>query len=227
MTEPTRTVAGSDDPATAHAEGDANSAVAYYRAATSETDRFSRRRPALLEGPEQAWKASRDLIDFGVRLLELSGRVQTSSDEEKVREFVYLALLRRALVTTEAAWMLLAKGLYELALAQIRTLLDVQLNINLIHGDASPKMAIRLGGITIFGISVTAKRRCETVTRASGRLPMVLSKGPSKWPVRMPGTLSRLSSTRCGTTSEPRVTGTGTPRWKRPFDRRATRPITS
>jgi hypothetical protein len=145
MTESSRTVAGSDDPAPAHGEGDANSAVVYYRAATPETDRFSRRQPALLEGPEQAWKASRDLIDFGVRLLELSGRVQTSSDEEKVREFAYLALLRRALVTTEAAWMLLAKGLYEPALAQIRTLLDVQLNINLIHGDASPKMAIRLG----------------------------------------------------------------------------------
>src|SRR5689334_7940534 len=108
MSETERNVAGNDDRAPASGEDDADSVRVYYRPVTPETDRFSRRQPALLEGPEQAWKASRDLIDFGVRLLELSGRVQTTSDEEKVREFAYLALLRRALVMTEAAWMLLA-----------------------------------------------------------------------------------------------------------------------
>lgn len=124
-------------------DDDTNTTV-HYRIVGSARDGFSRRNPAIREGPQDAWLAARQLVDFGCLMLELSGVTPNDDAERQVRRLVLVALLRRALVTTEGIWLVLSRGLEEDANVLTRTLLDVHLNARLVTADATPRMAMRL-----------------------------------------------------------------------------------
>lgn len=125
--------------------GVSETVTVHWRIVTSNKDGFTRRQPAILEGPEDAWLASRQLIDFGCAVLENAGSFTAASDSDRVHDLVLVALLRRALVTAEAIWQLLSKGLEDSATVLLRTLLDIHLNIRLVTADPSKRMASRLG----------------------------------------------------------------------------------
>lgn len=116
----------------------------HYRVVGSARDGFARRNPAIREGPEDAWVAARQLVDFGCLLLEQSSVIPNDDADGQVRRLVMVALLRRALVTTEGIWLLLSRGLEEDANVLTRTLLDVHLNARLVTSDPTPRMAMRL-----------------------------------------------------------------------------------
>jgi hypothetical protein len=136
------------DPERATLSGDSADSMpnttVHYRVVGSARDGFARRDPAIREGPKDAWVAARQLVDFGCLLLEQSNVIPNDDPEGQVRRLVMVALLRRALVTTEGIWLLLSRGLEEDANVLTRTLLDVHLNARLVTSDPTPRMAMRL-----------------------------------------------------------------------------------
>jgi hypothetical protein len=92
-------------------------------ASLPQADGFLRARLAETFGPERAWALARAVVDYGCALLQ-SG---TLREDRRLRDAVLTALLRRLLVTTESVIALLARGLYESAMAQTRTVLDIEL----------------------------------------------------------------------------------------------------
>jgi len=104
-------------------------------------DLFHRNQPAIDEGPQEAWAAARTVIDFAAALIAASGAMPATS---QIRRAVLTALLRRAAVTAEGIWWLLARGLEEPAVAATRTLLDTELNTKLVARDRTDTMAKRL-----------------------------------------------------------------------------------
>jgi Family of unknown function (DUF5677) len=109
-------------------------------ASLPSVDGFLRAQPAEAFGPERAWALARAVVDYGCALLQ-SGNLRP---DRRLRDSVLAALLRRLLVTTESVIELLAKGLYEPAMSQTRTILDIELAFSLIHGDQSDTFAKRL-----------------------------------------------------------------------------------
>jgi hypothetical protein len=103
-------------------------------------DGFHRAHPAEHEGPERAWALARAVVDYGCALLQ-GGILR---NDRRLRDAVLTALLRRLLVTTESTIALLARGLYEPAMSQTRTILDIELAFALIHGDETDTFAKRL-----------------------------------------------------------------------------------
>lgn len=112
-----------------------------------QADLFARAQPAIQEGPARAWEIGRTLIDFGAAILGTRGQLRS---EHRIRDAVLIALLRRALITVEAVYDLLAQGLEEPAHALGRTLLDIELSIKLIHQDATDAMAHRLAAFHYY-----------------------------------------------------------------------------
>ena len=106
-----------------------------------QSDLFLRDRPASDEGSQARWQAARQVIDFGCALIQSTSSMR---DTSRIRDAVMVALLRRAIVTVEAIWWLLARGLEEPALVMLRTLLDVEVNLRLITMDKTDRMAKRL-----------------------------------------------------------------------------------
>jgi hypothetical protein len=109
-------------------------------ASLPSADGFLRAHPAEHEGPERAWALARAVVDYGCALLQ-SGNLRS---DRRLRDAVLTALLRRLLVTTESTIALLSKGLYEPAMSQTRTILDIELAFSLIHGDQTDAFAKRL-----------------------------------------------------------------------------------
>jgi hypothetical protein len=120
---------------------DAQGRVVNLRYAVPHQDLFFRQQPALKEGPREPWIAVRSVIDFGNALFLESNRLR---DERRLKDAVLVALLRRALITAEGTWWLLARGLEEPALGLMRTLYDVELNLKLVAKDPTDRMAKRL-----------------------------------------------------------------------------------
>lgn len=104
-------------------------------------DGFLRSRPAELEGPEDAWRMARAVVDYGCAILAAGGTLRS---DRRIRDAVLAALLRRLLITAESTIVLLGNGLIESAMSQTRTLLDIELAFRLIHRDPSDRFAKRL-----------------------------------------------------------------------------------
>lgn len=102
---------------------------------------FIREQPAHLEGPEDAWAIAITTIDFGCAMLMAWNALRPGHE---LLDAVVASLLRRMLVTTEGSRVLLAAGLLEPAIAQSRTLLDIELSFRLILNDETGMMAKRL-----------------------------------------------------------------------------------
>ena len=110
-------------------------------AAIPQRELFAREQSAQLEGPQRAWDLAVTTIDFGAALLMAWNAIRP---DHQLFDAVIAALLRRALVTAEGARVLLAAGLLEPAIAQSRTLLEIELALRLIYSDSSGLMAKRL-----------------------------------------------------------------------------------
>jgi hypothetical protein len=104
--------------------------------------RFAREHPAADEGPEAAWTLAEQTIDHGAFLLEEVNAVRPGRE---TRDLVLAALLRRALVTAEGIRRCLFHSLEEPAIALLRTLLEVELNLRIVVADETDRMAKRLG----------------------------------------------------------------------------------
>jgi hypothetical protein len=105
------------------------------------TDLFGRseQRGAAVLAPEL--EALRVIIDFGSALLR---ELPPPRTERRVRDMLVRALMRRALITAEAARLMLARGLHEPLVVLLRALLDVELGLRLVLGDETDRMALRL-----------------------------------------------------------------------------------
>jgi hypothetical protein len=121
--------------------------VVTLQSSVPQADLFRRDLPAIKEGPRSAWEAGRTLIDFGSAVLSSIGQLRS---EHRIRDAVLIALLRRALITIESIYGLLARGLEETATALGRTLLEIDLNTKLVHQDKSDVMAKRLAAFHYY-----------------------------------------------------------------------------
>ena len=104
-------------------------------------DAFRRANPAESEGPAEAWRVARAVVDYGCAILQAGPSLR---DNRRLRDAVLAALLRRLLVTSESAITLLSRGLVEPALSQARTPLDIELSFRLICTDPTDIFAKRL-----------------------------------------------------------------------------------
>jgi hypothetical protein len=118
-----------------------DSVEAFVHYKLPQQDLFFRSEPAIKEGPESRWRAARAVIDFGNALLTTGRKLR---DARKLRDSVLVALLRRALITSEGIFNLLAYGLEEAAVSLTRTLMDIELNMKLVTADAADETAKRL-----------------------------------------------------------------------------------
>lgn len=106
-----------------------------------QADQFMRNSPASLEGPPEAWRFARKVIDHGCFVLRTVNQLR---EDRRVRDAVTSALLRRALITAEGVHQLVAHGLEEPAAQLLRTLLEISVYLKLITQDPSDRMAKRL-----------------------------------------------------------------------------------
>jgi hypothetical protein len=132
-------------------------------------DGFHRDQPAHLEGPEEAWALARQVIDHGFYVLQTANAVR---EGRAVRDTVTGALLRRALITSEAVRILASSGLEEAAAASFRTLLDVRLNLRLVTRDPSDEMAQRLAAYHYLG----ARRHIQKILADPGQRDALKSR---------------------------------------------------
>lgn len=109
-----------------------------------QADLFYRSQPAGTECPQEYWSIARQLIDYGSALL--ISRNTLAAADERMRDLVKAALLRRALVTTEAIVVDLYRGLAEPVTALSRVLLEIELNTKLVTQDTTTRMAKLLAG---------------------------------------------------------------------------------
>lgn len=105
------------------------------------SNKLGRDQPAALEGPPQAWQLAQQVVDHGVFILE---NVNAVTEGRKVRDLVIGALLRRALITAEGVRTCVFHGLEESTVVLLRTLLEAELNLQLVTNDSSEEMATRL-----------------------------------------------------------------------------------
>lgn len=128
-----------------------------------KTDLFIRSKPAAVELPDTIRRLARDVIDHGGFVLSSLRFAHPSS---KARQIAIVGTFRRILITAEAIRVLISKGLEEPAVATMRTLLELEVNLRLILDDPTDLMARRL----IFFYSVRGRRHftkvaCDTETR--------------------------------------------------------------
>lgn len=109
--------------------------------AIPQADLFHRKQPAWHEPPPDPWLVTRAVIDFGGAVVNVA---REGRAEQPMRDLVTMALLRRALITAEGVYRLLAGGLVEAALALDRSLIDIDLNLSLVTADPTDRMAKRL-----------------------------------------------------------------------------------
>ncbi len=95
--------------------------------------------PLVVAGSE--WETASTVIDFACALVGTHGHFRR---DKHLRDAGLLALLRRAILTTEGVQHLLRAGLLEPAIAGQRTLLDIELAARLIHADPTDHYAYRL-----------------------------------------------------------------------------------
>lgn len=107
-------------------------------------DLFMRGEPVGRFCPPEYWAAAHHLVDHGNFIL-LRNKVRP---EERMRDLVMAALLRRALITTEAVTVNLYNGLAEPAVGLTRVLVDIELSAKLVSQDATGKYAKLLGGFS-------------------------------------------------------------------------------
>ncbi len=142
-----------------------------------QRDLFDRAHPAMGKGPQSAWNLGRTVIDFACALI---GARSTLRNDRRIRDAVLGALLRRATITVEGCYDLLAQGLLEPAFSVRRTLLDLDLSLNLIHLDATDRMAKRLAAYHYYayqrhGQDMLANRETREGTLTDGgRVPEII-----------------------------------------------------
>jgi hypothetical protein len=104
-------------------------------------DAFFRVREAEREFTYEQRRVARSCIDFAAAVLLSADQVRP---ERRVRDLVTAALLRRAIVSAESVRVLVSAGLIEAAISSSRTLLEIEVSIDLILGDPSDRYAKRL-----------------------------------------------------------------------------------
>lgn len=120
--------------------------------------------------PESALLVVRDLITLGHALLVDFAALPT---KRQMREVVLAGLQRRALVTTVSIGELLARGQLESAMALIRTLMDVELAVQLVTSDETDAMATRLVALDYrnrqkYGHNLLTDTETRAVVEAAG-----------------------------------------------------------
>jgi hypothetical protein len=149
-----------------------------FSASLPAADAFLRARPAELEGPEEAWRLARAVVDYGCAILKIGPQLRP---DRRIRDAVLAALLRRLLITSESAVILLSKGLVESAMSQTRTLLDIELAFRLIHSDQSDNFAKKLAAFHYLTYQehgqdmLSSRRTRENVLNGPGRIPEVIT----------------------------------------------------
>ena len=104
-------------------------------------DCFRRAEPAALELSPDQLRVATQVIDYAGALVVSAKNLRT---DHRVRDLMSSALLRRAIVTSEGIRVLLMAGLMEPATACHRTLLDIEIALNLVLRDDTDRSAHRL-----------------------------------------------------------------------------------
>ena len=122
-----------------------------------QADLFLRDQPVSPRVPEAIRQLVCDVIDHGGFILRnLWFPKETSSS----RGMVITAVFRRILITAEAVRMLTNRGLEEPAVATLRTLLELELNLRLVVNDSTDRMARRL----IYFYAIRGRRHFSKAT---------------------------------------------------------------
>jgi hypothetical protein len=102
---------------------------------------FARDHPPGASAQHHFWDLVPQIIDYGAAVLNRPWKLRPG---QETRDVVTAAIMRRALATTEAIYNLSYHGLPESAMALLRTLLDLELNIRLVTKDSTARTAKRL-----------------------------------------------------------------------------------
>ena len=109
------------------------------------------------------WPTAEETFNFGTRLLDQLSRVPTN---RQLRDVVLAALLRRALVISGSILKLLHTGLVETSVALSRSLMDIELTIQLIVQDETDDTALRLVAYDYYQRQLFGQKQLsDTATR--------------------------------------------------------------
>ena len=122
-----------------------------------QADLFLRDQPFSAHFPEGICGLIREVIDHGGFVLR---ELRFPSDTPPPRRVVITALLRRILITAEAIRVLTNRGLEEPAIATLRTLLELELNLRLVANDPTDRMARRM----LYFYAVRGRRHFRNAT---------------------------------------------------------------
>ena len=122
-----------------------------------QADLFLRDQPVSARVPERIRQLACDVIDHGGFIIS---NLRFPNEASPSRRMVIAALFRRILITAEAVRMLTNRGLEEPAVATLRTLLELELNLRLVVNDPTDRMARRL----IYFYAIRGRRHFSKAT---------------------------------------------------------------
>ena len=122
-----------------------------------QADLFLRGQPVSAQFPEGLCQLVREVIDHGGFIIS---NLRFPDQLSPSRRMVITAIFRRILITAEAVRVLTNRGLEEPAIATLRTLSELELNLRLVVNDHTDRMARRL----IYFYAVRGRRHFRRVT---------------------------------------------------------------
>ena len=123
-----------------------------------QADLFLRDQPASAQIPDGIRQLAREVIDHGGFMIS---NLRFPNEASLSRRIAITAIFRRILITAEAVRVLTSRGLEEPAVATLRTLLELELNLRLVVSDPTDRMARRL----IYFYAIRGRRHFSKATR--------------------------------------------------------------
>lgn len=137
-------------------------------------DAFGRNRQPIGDNDSSpAWNVMRLTIDYAAFLFRTH---VTLRQDQRVRDLVMVALLRRGIITAEGCLCLLRHGLLEPAMAQCRTLFDIELTARLVAEDATDRRARKFAAYHYYLMKRHGQRMLS-----NPQMRAVLKQGEGDW----------------------------------------------
>ena len=123
-----------------------------------QADLFLRDQPVSARIPEAIRQLACEVIDHGGFIIT---HLRFTNEASPSRRMVVTAIFRRILITAEAVRVLTSRALEEPAVATLRTLLELELNLRLVVDDPTDRMARRL----IYFYAIRGRRHFRKATK--------------------------------------------------------------
>lgn len=138
-----------------------------------QADLFLRDQPVSPQVPERIRQLACDVIDHGGFIIS---NLRFPNEASPSHRMVIAAVFRRILITAEAVRTLTNRGLEEPAVATLRTLLELELNLRLVVNDPTDRMARRL----IYFYAIRGRRHFSKATR-DARTRELFQQDSERW----------------------------------------------